>query len=240
MPRSILTLRGPIFSFINRNLFPTIEISLGLVYLYRSFSMLSLSLAGAQFRNVPATCEDDSEHNNPDRRSLLRGAAFERRLATMGSTAKAEVIPHFSCHEDAGETIVLIHGAFSSPDLDWSGVIPLLSNYHLLVPCLSHLPLTLEDLAERIAMLVRSKARNGRAHIYGFSMGSQVALQLCDSYPDICGNLIISGYRRFKLEDSSLQASLPYFLGATANLTAGLPRSVVKWAMHPRGQAQPT
>lgn len=146
-------------------------------------------------------------------------------------TASSDEVPHLSCNEDAVTTILMIPGAFSSPEVDWSGIIPLLPKYHLILPCLSYLPLTLDELSGRLAVLIRSQAKDGRAHIYGFSMGSQVALALAENHPHVCRSLMLSGYQRFNLEEHVKRLALPHLLRLNGLLGSTVPTSVRDWAL---------
>ncbi|KAJ5805252.1 hypothetical protein N7474_011139 [Penicillium riverlandense] len=93
----------------------------------------------------------------------------------------------FAAHNPEGlETILLIHGGFSSRK-DWDLVVPLLTakNYHLLVPDLpSHgdsvaiQPFNVELAAELLLSLIKTHAHNGKGHIVGMSLGAHVAASL--------------------------------------------------------------
>ena len=161
---------------------------------------------------------------------------------THAMSAPTDIIPHVSCNPEAPTTILLIGGAFSSPEEGWFGVIQLLPEYHILAPCFSNFtPLTLSHASEKLAELIRTSAKGGKAHVYGFSMGSQLALALADAYPNVCGSVMLSGYRRFRSEDGLGQVPLPHGLTLQSKVTEVVPGGLMRWVMNqPASQVEPT
>lgn len=114
-------------------------------------------------------------------------------------------------------TLLYIHGAFSSP-AEFSLAIPFLSpQYHVLLPSLfeDHLytaerPFSIESLCDRLNALITRHAKNGKAHVFGFSLGSHIALRLGSRYPLLC-SVIASGITLFSHFPSWKKAALPYF-----------------------------
>lgn len=115
---------------------------------------------------------------------------------------------HLSFHEDAPETIVLLHG-LGTCHAEWTFVWPHLSAYHLLIPDLNghsksaHIePTTIPGNAETVAQLIRTHAHGGRAHIVGLSMGGFTAVELVRKYPDLALSVFSTGaapYGGFRL-----------------------------------------
>ncbi|KAK4172559.1 Alpha/Beta hydrolase protein [Triangularia setosa] len=103
-------------------------------------------------------------------------------------------------------TLILLHGLLSS-HLEWSLIIPHLRPHcHLLLVDLpghsrsSSLPppYTTSSMADQVASVIQSHARNGKAHIVGMSMGGFVTLHLARRYPSLCLSAFISGATPFE------------------------------------------
>ncbi|KAK4666523.1 hypothetical protein QC763_300960 [Podospora pseudopauciseta] len=101
----------------------------------------------------------------------------------------------------AAPTLILLHGLTSS-HLEWSLVIPHLQpHYHLLLVDLpahsrsSSLPppYTIPSMADQVASIIQSHARNSQAHVVGMSMGGFVTLNLARRYPSLCLSAFVSG-----------------------------------------------
>jgi pimeloyl-ACP methyl ester carboxylesterase len=133
-------------------------------------------------------------------------------------------------------TILFIHGAFSSPD-EWSYVSPHLPSYHLLIPSLpSHgsnlsiRPFTLPFSARLLANLIKTDAKNGKAHIVGLSIGAHVALYLAAHHPDVVLTVFASGINRFS--PSIWMPVLPYILYCTQHfIDFVVPKRLVTYLM---------
>jgi pimeloyl-ACP methyl ester carboxylesterase len=106
----------------------------------------------------------------------------------------------FICLNDAQPTtIVLLHGACSC-HLEFVHIIPLLSDYHLLIPDLpGHSgsrdirPATMDNAAKHVECLIRSHAHDSRAHLVGVSMGGFIAQHVAVSTPSIVQSIFVSG-----------------------------------------------
>ncbi|WP_197415215.1 alpha/beta hydrolase [Mycobacterium sp. M26] len=95
--------------------------------------------------------------------------------------------------------IVFLHGGIMS-GWSWDPVVARLQHYRCLVPDLpqygksfEHGPFDMANAAMAIAALIRSRAGEGRAHIVGFSLGAQVAVQLLATQPDLVDRAVLSG-----------------------------------------------
>ncbi|KAJ5604485.1 hypothetical protein N7510_009639 [Penicillium lagena] len=151
----------------------------------------------------------------------------------------------FSVHNPEGlETILLIHGGFSSRK-DWDLVVPLLTakDYHLLVPDLpSHgdsvtiQPFNVELAAELLLPLIITHAHNGKAHIVGMSLGAHVAASLAAlGGPEHISSVLGSGFNTF-LPWRVVAAFFPPFI-YTLQRTLGMVSSpVTEWKRLRKGE----
>jgi pimeloyl-ACP methyl ester carboxylesterase len=156
-------------------------------------------------------------------------------------------LAHYSVNESQPSTILLIHGALSSPN-EYSLVAPYLKDYHLLVPALpchstasstsfdsaladpqdpstvQAISFTLSTVAALLANLVRTHGKNQRAHIVGLSLGGHLAIYLAARYPDICldHTVFASGIALFSNWSNVQLKPVPYFLYLTSVLPARL------------------
>jgi pimeloyl-ACP methyl ester carboxylesterase len=108
-----------------------------------------------------------------------------------------------SHNPSASETIVLLHGAFSS-HLEWEHVASHLKDFHLLIPDLPQHsgsrnigPFNLNLAAEKVANLVRAHAHGGKAHVVGLSLGGFVTQEIIRRYPDTVLYAFITGCTPF-------------------------------------------
>ena len=118
--------------------------------------------------------------------------------------------------------LVLLHGGGLSGRM-WEPQIQRLAEYHCVVPDLPEqgrsaaiAPFTLDDAAQRVAALIRSRCTNGRAHVVGLSLGGAVALTLMRLAPETVDHAIISGSA----------ARLGRLLGAVSKSSARLYRFI--------------
>ena len=144
--------------------------------------------------------------------------------------------PYSEHHPDAAITIVLIHGGMSCGHDDWENAIPHLTDYHLLVPDLpghgsarqpdAHFSIStfsLDAATATLSLLIRRKAKAGRAHIVAFSIGADVAMQLVPRHPELILDLLLTGYNLFPSINARFLASmfwLPHWCQAAVSRIA--------------------
>jgi pimeloyl-ACP methyl ester carboxylesterase len=132
--------------------------------------------------------------------------------------------PYSEHHPHATVTIVLVHGGMSCGHDDWKDAIPYLTNYHLLVPDLpghgsarqpdvhpSISTFSLDAAAATLSLLIRKKAKDGRAHIVAFSIGAHVAIHLVPLQPGLVLDVFLTGYNVFPSINARFLASLFWF-----------------------------
>lgn len=102
-------------------------------------------------------------------------------------------------HPENRESILFIHG-YNMAGWMWEGQLKAFSDYHCLVPDLPEHskssevgPFTIKAAAEMITEIIKSKARNGKAHLVGMSLGAQVVLQILSTSPEVVDHSLISG-----------------------------------------------
>lgn len=95
-------------------------------------------------------------------------------------------------------TIVFLHGGGGAGWM-WQPQVDRLGDFHCLVPDLpeqgqssGERPFTVQDSAERIADLIRTRAHGRKAHVVGLSQGAQVAVALLGCAPDCVDHAIVS------------------------------------------------
>lgn len=111
----------------------------------------------------------------------------------------------FQSHNASGNTtIVLLHACYSSP-AEFEHVIPHIpASYHVLVPALpGHSqsakvkPFSLKLAADCLAGLIKSDAKNGKAHLVGVSLGGFVALDTIRRHPELVESVFTTGASPF-------------------------------------------
>lgn len=145
-------------------------------------------------------------------------------LSTVDNDANIVLPPYSEHHPHATTTIVLVHGGMSCGHEDWKEVIPYLTDYHLLVPDLpghgsarkpdadpSISTFSLDAATVTLSLLIRNKAKSGRAHIVAFSIGAHVAVHLIPRQPGLILDVFLSGYNLFPSVNAPLLASLFWF-----------------------------
>lgn len=82
----------------------------------------------------------------------------------------------------------------------WDPVVQTLQHYHCVVPDLPQYgrsfeqgPFEMAGAARAVAEVIRSRVATGRAHLVGFSLGAQVALQLMTTEPQLVERAILTG-----------------------------------------------
>nr|OQO19393.1 hypothetical protein B0A51_11267 [Rachicladosporium sp. CCFEE 5018] len=127
-------------------------------------------------------------------------------------------------------TVVLIHGAFCDSN-DWDLVVPYFPNHHLLIPDnpghgltakLESLPFSVDLAAQKIANLIITHGKNGKAHVVGHSLGAQ-------KYPGVVGTALVSGYEVYP---GLSGPALPYMLWTMTKFNDAVPRPLVRLAMN--------
>ena len=101
--------------------------------------------------------------------------------------------------ENNDETIVFLHGEGISGWM-WDEQLKAFSEYHCIIPDLpGHgksaevKPVTVQDAADMIIDIIKNKAKNGKAHLVGLSMGAQIAVQILNTAPEVVNHVLISG-----------------------------------------------
>ncbi len=119
--------------------------------------------------------------------------------STIQQTQSIPELPHASLHEDCEQTVLILHGAFSS-HATWKPIHAQLTTYHLLMPSLPHHaeatdvgPLTLDRTSALLAHLVRTRAHGAKAHLVGHSFGANVGLHFATRNPDLVRSVLVSG-----------------------------------------------
>jgi pimeloyl-ACP methyl ester carboxylesterase len=117
--------------------------------------------------------------------------------------------------EGQGEPVVLIHGAFSSADMNWRlpGTIKVLAAHYQVIALdvrghgHSDKPAREEDygveMAEDVIRLL-DHLKIDKAHIVGYSMGGMIAMKLVTKHPERARSLTLGGMGWFR-EGSRLQ-----------------------------------
>lgn len=94
-------------------------------------------------------------------------------------------------------SIVWLHGGGMGGWM-WDRQISLFKDYHCLVPDLPghgnsrEAKFTMKGAAESVARLIREKARGGRAHVIGLSLGAQVLVELLGESPEVVDHAVIN------------------------------------------------
>jgi pimeloyl-ACP methyl ester carboxylesterase len=160
--------------------------------------------------------------------NIVQHALLHLCLIAMSSPTYSDdnivMPPYGEHHPDAAVTIVLIHGGMSCGHDDWKDAISHLSDYHLLVPDLpghgsarqpdAHPSISIFSLGAATAtlsLLIRRKAKAGRAHIVAFSIGAHVAVHLVPRHPELILDAFLTGYNFFPYVNARFLASMFWF-----------------------------
>ncbi|EEY21562.1 conserved hypothetical protein [Verticillium alfalfae VaMs.102] len=121
-----------------------------------------------------------------------------------GESLRRPMLAFVSLNIEKPSTIVLLHGGLSC-HLEYADVIPLLSEYHLLLPDLPqhsesiHIPLvSLENVADHVADLISVNAHGGKAHVVGLSFGGFAAQVTAMRHPSLVTSLFVTGAEPFQ------------------------------------------
>ena len=105
---------------------------------------------------------------------------------------------HLEFNDGRDATIVFLHGGNVAGWM-WGEQIPAFADHHLLVPDLPGFGasntepwVSMADAADRVADLIRSRAKGGVAHVVGLSLGAGVGLHLALRHPGVVASLLIS------------------------------------------------
>jgi len=99
-----------------------------------------------------------------------------------------------------GEPLVLIHGGGSTIESNWARILPLLAKSHRVIAIEEQghghtkaidRPFTFENTADDVAALL-DHLEIGRADLFGFSNGGQVALRVANRHPRKVRKLVIA------------------------------------------------
>lgn len=124
-------------------------------------------------------------------------------------------------------TVVLLHGIGTSGWM-WENLFARLNGLHCiaidmpghgksrLIPWIS-----MEDTADRVAMVVASQARNGTAHIVGLSLGAYVGLTLMSRHGDLLGHCMLSGLNVLPLPNPRLMGVMAYAMAPLLKTSFG-------------------
>ncbi len=131
----------------------------------------------------------------------------------------------FESGDPHGLPLVLIHGGAGGV-WAWDEVVPFLSDFHCLLP---ELPehggnqrngrFSVPIAAQGILQLIRERTPQGKAHVFGLSVGGQVAVEMLARAPETLLSAIISGAQLLPVPGyrlgifSEAAMSLVYWLG---------------------------
>jgi pimeloyl-ACP methyl ester carboxylesterase len=97
------------------------------------------------------------------------------------------------------EAIIFLHGSAMAGWI-WDEQIKEFDDYHCIVPDLPEhgksiniKPFTINKSAEMISEIIRNHTSNGKAHLIGISLGSQIILKILSKNPELVDHAIISG-----------------------------------------------
>lgn len=133
--------------------------------------------------------------------TVLAAAPAVALEPTAGATAEVNgMTMYYEVHGDAGEPLVLIHGAYMTIPTNWASMIPTLSQTHqvIAVELQAHgrtsdrdTPITYEGMADDVAALLDHLAVD-KAAVFGYSMGGGVAIRLAMQHPQKVSRLIVA------------------------------------------------
>lgn len=97
------------------------------------------------------------------------------------------------------ETIVFIHGGGLAGWI-WDEQVKSFKDYHCIVPDLPEHgksaevnPFSIHNAANMVIDLIRAHAHEGKAHLVGLSLGSQIILQILATNPEMIRSALITG-----------------------------------------------
>ena len=97
------------------------------------------------------------------------------------------------------ETIIFLHGDGIAGWI-WDEQVECFSDYHCIIPDLpGHgksaevKPSTVQSAADMIIDIIKNRAKNGKAHLVGLSLGAQIIVQILSTAPEVVNHALISG-----------------------------------------------
>ncbi len=115
--------------------------------------------------------------------------------------------------ESNDETIIFLHTEGTAGWI-WDKQVEEFSDYHCIVPDLpGHgksaqvVPFTIQRAADMIIGIIKNRAKNGKAHLIGLSLGGQIILQILSNAPEVLDHVLICGaiVRNFKPSETFLK-----------------------------------
>lgn len=102
-------------------------------------------------------------------------------------------------HPDADETLLFLHGG-NVAGWTWHDLAVSLPEHHSLIPDLPGFGAsnaepwtTVAEVADSVAAIIRARARGGRAHVVGLSLGAVVGTVLLARHPDLTKSAMLTG-----------------------------------------------
>ncbi|OEC85836.1 MULTISPECIES: alpha/beta fold hydrolase [Methanobacterium] len=111
------------------------------------------------------------------------------------------------------ETIVFLHGEGIAGWV-WDEQLKAFSDYHCIIPDLpGHgksaevKSFSVQSAADMIIDIIKNRAKNGKAHLVGLSLGAQIIVQILNTAPEVVNHALISGaiVRNFQPTESFLK-----------------------------------
>ncbi|MEL7670913.1 alpha/beta hydrolase [Methanobacterium sp.] len=97
------------------------------------------------------------------------------------------------------ETIVFLHGDGIAGWM-WDEQLKAFGDYHCIIPDLpGHgksaevKSFSVQSAADMVIDIIKNKAKNGRAHLVGLSLGAQIVVQILNTAPEVVNHALISG-----------------------------------------------
>lgn len=97
------------------------------------------------------------------------------------------------------ETIIFLHSEGTAGWI-WDKQLEAFSDYHCIVPDIpGHgksagiKPFIIQSAADMVIDIIKNKAKNGKAHLVGISLGAQIIVQILATVPQIVDHALISG-----------------------------------------------
>ena len=121
-------------------------------------------------------------------------------MRTQGKYASVNGINMYYEIHGTGRPLVLLHGALSAIDTSFGKVLPTLAETRQVIATEQQAhgrtadidrPLTIEQMAEDTAALLKHIGIE-HADIFGYSMGSGIALQIAIKHPDLVRKLVLA------------------------------------------------